>query len=58
MRKIYKEDQAKIAANAATADERRAHNRAVDKAKTAKFYANSAAFVPRKASHKQGAALR
>ena len=58
MQKIYKEAAAAIARNKETAQERRAHNRAVDDAKHAKKLVNAAVFVPRKASHKQGANLR
>lgn len=52
MQKIYQEDREKMRANKATANELAAHNIAVDKEKTEKFYANRRAFVPRKDSHK------
>lgn len=55
MQKIYREDQAKIEANYATRFERAEWNAEVERAKKGRAEINRAAFVPRKASHKQGA---
>lgn len=53
MQKIYPEDAAKIAANRATAGERRDWNNRVQREKDERAYENARAFVPRKASHKR-----
>lgn len=54
MSKIYTEDKAKIAANRASAGERRIWNNRVENEKAARADDNCRAFMPRKASHKQG----
>jgi hypothetical protein len=52
--KLYAHDKTKIEANRATAGERRSWNDRVQSEKERHAADNYRAFVPRKASHKQG----